>query len=177
MLSFVSSLWVLIIFFKQSNIGIHMYLCIKKSTDPYLYKWKLLNIIISHFAVLFVLSKTRCQNQFCLLCCKALEAAAEVGALCWLLYVDLPAELRGCVSISLYLPLSACPFPTSRVPSTMSLFISRFMSQVQVQMLLGGSMSACGPESGLPLTDAQSSTTTVRRTIQTHKVLSLKGLL
>ena len=65
----------------------------------------------------------------CLLCSKALEASAEIGALCWLLHTDLLAEL-GAVSISFYLSLSACHFPTTYVPSTVSLFISRSVIHV-----------------------------------------------
>lgn len=102
--------------------------------SPCLYKWKLLSFVTScsHFALVCTIKDEASEAAVfchCLLCSKALEASAELGALCWLLHMDFLAELRG---IIFYLPLSACHFPTTYVPSTRSLIISRSVIHVPV---------------------------------------------
>lgn len=151
---------------------------------PYLFKWKLLHTIISHFAVLFVLSKTRCLNQFCcLLCHKAGKAAAEVGAVCWLLYMDLTTELKGSQHSPLpppfCLPLPQHSWLQHNVPVYLQVCDprARCVSRIQVWMLHEGSMSGCGPESCLMQAPPLSGGPSIATAPLLVKVLSLKGLL
>lgn len=62
-------------------------------------------------------------------CSKALETLAETGALHWCCIQIYRRSCRA-FSISFYLPLSACPFPTTCTPGTTSLCISSSVSHV-----------------------------------------------